>query len=304
LQAKRNISAGTQELLADLAGLNQHAWGCMRALRFISVPVNAASHTTMEKAPVIHLVIAFAVFACVFGSAMVGLQLRHHLPEHHLSDESISAVKLATGLVATLAALVLGLLISSAKVAFDTESGDLVHNAASVISLDRALANYGPETQEIRVLLKRTYADSVDIIASGNSAQLSRLGSPEALRRTEDFQQKIEALSPHSASQSRLQARALGIVDTIFSARWLALLHAHASVPSSLLIILVFWLSVIFGTFGLFARRNATVVAALAVCALSTACAIFLIEELSTPLDGIARVSVAPMREALSRLGE
>jgi hypothetical protein len=103
---------------------------------------------------------------------MVGLQLRHRLPEHHLSDESVGVIKLATGLVATLAALVLGLLVSSAKVAFDTESSDLVHNAANVITLDRALANYGTETQEIRVLLKRTYADSIDIIASGDSTQL------------------------------------------------------------------------------------------------------------------------------------
>jgi hypothetical protein len=253
---------------------------------------------------VTHLVIAFAVFVCVLGSAIVGLQLRHHLPEHHLSDESVGVVKLATGLVATLAALVLGLLVSSAKVAFDTESSDLVHNAANVITLDRVLANYGSETEEIRVLLKRTYADSIDIIASGDSTQLARLGSPEAMHRTEDFQHKLEALSPHNASQSRLQALALQIVNDIFSARWLALLHAHAAVPPSLLIILVFWLSVIFGTFGLFARRNATVVTAFAVCALSTAGAVFLIEELSTPLDGIARVSVAPMREALSRLGE
>jgi hypothetical protein len=258
----------------------------------------------MEKASVTHLLVAFAVFICVFGSAMVGLLLRHRLPENHLSDESMSVVKLATGLVATLAALVLGLLVSSAKIAFDTESSDLVHNAANVITLDRTLANYGTETQDLRVMLKRTYADSIDIIASGNSTQLARLGSPEALRRTEDFQHKLEELTPNDASQSRLKARALELVDTIFAARWLALLHAHASVPSSLLIILVFWLAVIFGTFGLFARRNATVVTAFAVCALSTAGAIFLIEELSTPLDGIARVSVAPMREALSRLGE
>jgi hypothetical protein len=66
----------------------------------------------------------------------------------------------------------------------------------------------------------------------------------------------------------------------------------------------VAWLSIIFGTFGLFAPRNGTIIATLVMCALSTSGAIFLIEEMSTPLDGIIRVSVAPMRDTLGRLGE
>jgi len=251
-----------------------------------------------------HLVVALIVFGCVFGSAMLGLYLRDVLPSHHLSDESIGVVKLATGLIATMAALVLGLLVSSAKVSFDTESGDLVRNAATVITLDRALASYGPETQEVRALIKRSYADSIEILASGDTKQLAKLGSPEAVTQTENFQRMIQDLTPHNAAQGRLQAHALQIVDEVFAQRWLALLQAQNSIPISLLVVLVAWLSVIFGTFGLFAPRNGTIIAAFVVCALSTAGAIFLIEELSTPLYGIARVSVAPMRNALGHLGE
>jgi hypothetical protein len=251
-----------------------------------------------------HVVIALIVFGCVFGSAMLGLYLRDVLPSHHLSDESIGVVKLATGLIATMAALVLGLLVSSAKVSFDTESGDLVRNAATVIALDRALASYGPETQEVRALIKRSYADSIQILASGDTKQLAKLGSPEAVSQTENFQRKIEELTPHNAAQGRSQAHALQIVDEVFAQRWLALLQAQGSIPISLLVILVAWLSVIFGTFGLFAPRNGTIIAAFVVCALSTSGAVFLIEELSTPLYGIARVSVAPMRNTLAYLGE
>ncbi len=251
-----------------------------------------------------HLVVAFIVFVCVFGSAMLGLYLRDLLPSHHLSDESIGVIKLATGLIATMAALVLGLLVSSAKVEFDTESSDLVHNAATILTLDRVLANYGPETQEIRALIKRSYADSIQILASGDTEQLAKFGSPEAVTLTENFQRKIQDLTPHNAAQGRLQAHALQVVDEVFAQRWLALLQAQNSIPLSLLVVLVAWLSVIFGTFGLFAPRNGTVIAAFVVCALSAAGAIFLIEELSTPLYGIARVSVAPMRNALAHLGE
>jgi hypothetical protein len=258
----------------------------------------------MENSRVIHLVTALIVFVCVFGSALLGLFLRDVLPSHHLSDESIGVVKLATGLIATMAALVLGLLVSSAKVSFDTESSNLVRNAATVISLDRVLANYGPETQEVRALIKRFYAGSIQILDSGDAKQLARLGSPEAVSQTENFERKIEELTPHNATQGRLQAHALQIVDEVFAQRWLALLQAQGSIPKSLLVVLVAWLSVIFGTFGLFAPRNGTIIAALVVCALSTAGAIFLIEELSTPLSGIARVSVAPMRNALTHLGE
>ena len=98
----------------------------------------------------IHLLIASGVFVCVFGSALSGMYLRVLLPEHHLNDESSGAIKLAVGLVATIAALVLGLLISSAKGSFDTINNDLIHNAANIICLDSVLSKYGPQTRELR----------------------------------------------------------------------------------------------------------------------------------------------------------
>jgi hypothetical protein len=258
----------------------------------------------MEDSRVNHLVIALIVFACVLGSALLGLHLRTVLPAHHLSEESIGVVKLSTGLIATMVALVLGLLVSSAKNSFDTANGQLVQNAADVIQFDRVLAKYGPETQDIRALLKRNYAGAVQILASGSASELAQLNSAETINRAEDFQRKVEDLVPHNDAQRGLKARALQIVDKVYAARWLALLQAKGSIPISLLVVLVVWLSIIFGTFGLFAPRNGTIIATLVMSALSTSGAIFLIEEMSTPLDGIIRVSVAPMRDTLGRLGE
>lgn len=251
-----------------------------------------------------HLLVALIVFICVFGSAMLGLYVRERLPTHHLSDDSISVVKLATGLIATMAALVLGLLISSAKGTFDTTNAELLQNAAMVIQLDRVLARYGPETRDIRTLLKISYTGAVNIIASGDSAQMAQLNSTEAINRSEGLQRKIQELVPANEVQQAFKAQALQIVDTVFAARWLTLLQANGSIPFALLVVLVAWLSIIFGTFGLFAQRNGTIIAALLMCALSTSGAIFLIEELNRPLDGLVGVSVAPMRDTLSRMGQ
>jgi hypothetical protein len=251
-----------------------------------------------------HFFIALIVFACVFGSALLGVFLRAMLPEHHLSEDSIGVVKLATGLIGTIAALVLGLLISSAKSSFDTVNSELVHNAASIVLLDRVLAKYGTETQEVRGLIKQSFATSIQTLASRDPAQLARLRSPEAMRRVESLQRKLEELSPRTEAQRRLQARALQLADEVLAVRRLALLQAVGSIPIPLLIILVLWLSIIFGAFGTFAPPNGTVIAALLLGALSTSAAIFLILEMNTPLDGVIGISLAPMRDALALLGQ
>lgn len=250
-----------------------------------------------------HFVIALIVFLCVFGSAVTGLCLRAALPQHHLSEESIGVVKLTTGLIATMAALVLGLLISSAKNSLDTVNSELVHNASSVVQLDRVLAKYGPETQNTRSLLKALYGSSIDILSSGKTAQVAKLGSAEGTLRVEAFEQEIEELSPRTDAQRQLQASAVAIADQVLSARRLTLLQSVGALPMPLLVTLVVWLSIIFGAFGLFGSFNWTVFAALCLGALSTSGAIFLILEMNTPLDGLITVSVAPMREALAMLG-
>jgi hypothetical protein len=251
-----------------------------------------------------HLVVALIVFIVVLGSALACSYLRDVLPKHHLSDESISMVKLTTGLLATLAALVLGLLISSAKGSFDTTNGELVHSAVNIVRLDRVLARYGPETRDIRAQLKHITAASIALLADGDAAQVVRMTGPEAIARTEEFQRQVESLSPHNAAQSQLQTKALQIVDEVYTTRWLALLQEKASIPTPLLVVLVVWLAIIFGTFGLFAPRNGTTITVLVMGAVSAAGAIFMIMEMNTPLDGVVRVSLGPMRAALTIIGQ
>ncbi|WP_245254478.1 hypothetical protein [Paraburkholderia sp. LEh10] len=152
-----------------------------------------------------HLGIAVIVFACVFSSALLGLYLHSLLPEPHLSDESVSVIKLTIGLIATMAALVLGLLISSAKNSFDAANAAVVREATNIILLDRTLAQYRSETQEIGTLLKQFTTRGMLKVTSGDPDQLASMRSPEDLKQGEDIQHRPAELSPHSETQRRLQ---------------------------------------------------------------------------------------------------
>lgn len=250
-----------------------------------------------------HLLILLLVFGSLSGCALLGMYASTRLPSHHLVEESASSIKLATGLIATITALVLGLLISTAKASFDAANGDLARNAINVLRLDRTLAQYGPEAQPLRALLKRSYGQWVDIVASGDSSKLAARDNTQILGHViNEFRQRFAQLTPIDAEHRQLRDRALDIADEAFAAHWLALMQEQGTIPKPLLIVLVAWLCVIFCAFGLFAPHNGTVVLFFLLCALSAAGAVFVILELDTPLSGIARVSVAPMREALSQL--
>ncbi|MGE8145864.1 hypothetical protein ACQKP7_11765 [Pseudomonas frederiksbergensis] len=251
-----------------------------------------------------HLLIALIVFTCLFGSAMVGSYVRQQLPSHHLSDESVAVLKLATGLIATMSALVLGLLVSSAKGTFETTNNQLESAAAKVVEFDRVLARYGPDTQPIRTQLKHNYAEIVQVLASRDPSRLALLDSPEAIKRSEALQQQVAELSPATDTQRTLKASALQMMDAVFAARWLTMLQANQSIPPVMLVILITWLSIIFGSFGLFAPRNGTIVVVLLMCSASAAATILLVEELNRPLDGLISVSLEPMVHTMERLGQ
>ena len=248
--------------------------------------------------------IASIVFACVFGSAMLSLLFSAYLPAHHLSTETKDVVKLGTGLIGTLAALVLGLLVSSAKGSFDRFNEELMQQAAKFVLLDRTLAQYGPETKDLRDQLKRNAVASVDLLFSNDKAQLAKLDTPEALARSESLGAKLRELSPQNDSQRRLQARALEIAGELSAMRWLLFVQKEGALSMPFLIVLVFWLTVLFASFGLFAPRNATVIAVLLVCALSVSGAILLILELNSPFLGLIRIPSSPVYSALAHLGQ
>jgi hypothetical protein len=246
------------------------------------------------------IAIGLIVFALVFGSALLAMYVQRALPEQHLSADSKDVVKLGIALIATMSALVLGLLVASAKSAFDTRSNQLVQVSADIILLDRALARYGPETKEARAWLQRSVATTVERFWPTEGTK--RIAIDPNKSPVEAFYDKVEALSPQNDAQRAMQSQALTLAADVGRTRLLLFENLGSSIPVPFLVVLVFWLCIIFASFGLFAPRNATVIAVLCVCALSVAGAIFLILELDRSFEGLLQVSGAPLRTALAQL--
>ena len=248
------------------------------------------------------IAISLMVFACVFGGGLLGVFLRPALPEHHLSADSKASVTLGMGLVGTMAALVLGLLIASAASSFDTQRNELTELSAKVVLLDHLLGLYGPETKNARGLLRSAVISTLDTIWPEGPAQPSRV-EPLSARGVVLYKSILE-LSPKDELQRTLKAQALDNALEMGHARELLFEQQGFSISTPLLGVLVFWLTVIFITFGLFAPPNATVIAILLVCALSVSGAIFLILEMYRPFTGVIQISSTPLRNALALLGQ
>jgi hypothetical protein len=251
------------------------------------------------------LAISLIAFGCIFGGMLLGMFLRGVIPEHHLSDESRDVLKLGTGMIATLAALVLGLLISSAKGSFDAMNSGFIESGSKVILLDRVMAQYGPETKEYREHLRRNVASVIERIWSKEYKGQTELMFPDPNIGLEALQIKLRQLSPQNDTQRWLQSRALELCSDMAESRWLLVeRQAHSSLPMPFLVMLVSWLVIIFFGFGLLSPRNATVILVLLVCALSAAGSLYLIQELDRPYGGLITISSAPLQNALAYLGQ
>src|SRR5262249_43360488 len=207
--------------------------------------------------------------------------------------------RLGIAMVVTITALVLGLLIASAKAYYDGQGAELTQVSAKFVLLDRVLAHYGPETKEVRAQLRADVVLMLDQMwsQSGNPPVPSAHGIVA-------FFDKVQYLSPRTDAQRSLQAQGLSIAMALGQTRWLMYEQSVAAVSKTLLVVLVFWLTIIFISFGLFAPNNSTVVASLFFSALAVCGATLLILEMYTPFAGLIRVSSVPLRAALAQLGQ
>lgn len=246
---------------------------------------------------------AGAVFACTFGGALLGMALRRTVPQHHLGSDSEAIVRLAMGLIATMAALVLGLLTASAKSTFDTQDGDVRQSAADILMLDRVLAQYGPETASMRDDIRDAVARRIDLTWPDDGIRTGQLDASTPTPALEVIDQQIRRLVPTDDVQRSLQARALQLSGDIQHTRWM-LFGSAPSLQLPMLVVLVAWIAIIFLSFGLYAPRNGTVAGFLAMAALSVAGAVFLILEMGHPFEGVIRIPSAPMRYALAHIDQ
>lgn len=250
------------------------------------------------------LAISGIVFGCIFLGTLLGKVLHTVLPKHHLNAESKDVVKLAMGLIGTMTALVLGLLIASAKSSFDTQRSGLNKMAGNVVFLDRTLANYGPEAKDARVLLK---AVVVEALENAWPEERSQAKHPEAkahiVDKGEELYQKIQALAPNDNGQRYLQDQALKTYIDIGQMRWSLFAQKGSSIPMAFLVVMVCWLTLILAGFSLLSPPNATAFIALLICTLAVSSAVFLILELDRPFNGMIQISSDSLRSALAQLG-
>lgn len=245
--------------------------------------------------------ISSIVFASAFGGSVFAMVVKRFLPEHHLSPDSKEIVKIGMGLVASMSALVISLLIATAKGTYDAQSSAVTELSANFILLDRVLIRYGPEASEPRDLLKKVVKGTIDRTwpqDQGQAADLTPSGDTKAVG--EVIYDKIGELAPKTEAQRELRTRAIGIIAEITQARMRIYSRQESGLPRPLLIVLVFWLTILFAGYGLLAPVNSTVLVVLLICAMSVGGAVFLMEELTTPFSGIMRVSSVPMQNALS----
>jgi hypothetical protein len=209
-----------------------------------------------------------------------------------------------TGLLATLSALVLGLLVASANSFYNTQKASLETVSARVLELDGVLRRYGPDAQPARDILKDLVTGSYERVWEGDNGTL-RMPTVEAAGRMDSMFFTLNALREASPdSRKYLMAKAGDLATSINDQRLQMSLQLNNSISWPFMIILIAWASLLFFGFGTLARVNRASVIGLAVGAVSVAGAIFLIVELSTPYSGWLRLSPSPVLEAIAALGK
>jgi hypothetical protein len=247
------------------------------------------------------LISGIFIFLVLLAGAFAGWTIRQRLPEHHLTDETKNLVSVSMAVVATVSALVLGLLISNANTSFRTLGGDVTTLSAQILRLDNILRRYGPETYPAREIL-RQYAEqkTADLFPDeGGDVRLDNPSTYALLQRLEDSMLELKPANPRD--QWWLD-QAMTLAGKIGDTRWLLVQQLGQGTPKAFLALLVFWLTLLFASFGLFAPRNVISGATLTLCALAVAGAIGMILELEKGVGGLVHISPQPMRQAAQAL--
>lgn len=251
----------------------------------------------MLSSPIIGLII----FAIILAGAFAGWTLRQRLPEHHLADETKNLVSVSMAVVATISALVLGFLISNANTSFSALGGEVTALSAQILRLDQILRRYGPETGEAREML-RQYAELKTVDLFPDNTQDLRLGDQSAYELLQRLEDSLLALKPTNNRDQWWLGQAMTLAGKIGDTRWLLAQQVGQGTPKAFVALLVFWLTLLFASFGLFAPSNLTSAITLTLCAVAVAGAIGMILELEQGFGGVIHISPQPMRQAVAAL--
>lgn len=232
-----------------------------------------------------------ASFVSILIGTALGMLLKRTLPAAPLAAGSKQAIRLGAGFLSTLAALVIGLMIASAKNTYDNQNTNIRQLGTNAVLVDQLLTQYGSDAKAARTLLREIIPSVSSRIwqenASGKDGGSAFVTSDTAER----FYNAVEGLKPANAKQTSLKSRITQLTTEMGRTRLLVFTQGDDGIPLPFFVVLVFWLVVIFASFSLFAERSLIVVASTLVFALSVSSALFLIVDLSHPFQGLMQIS-------------
>ena len=248
----------------------------------------------------INIIIGLISFVAIFSGTLIGLFARRRLPGEHLSAETQSAVTVSVAVIGTLSALVLGLMISAANSSFSQRSDEVRQLSLQVIRIERNLRRYGPEADDARAKLRAWATVKIQQLfpEKGHPAPSTQT----AIQMLESVQDALLTLTPKDERQKYLRTLCVTLSSNLIQARWALEQRMGHSIPLPFLVLLIFWLTIVFASFGLFAPSNPTTFITLLLCAIAVAGGIVMIEELDNPQSGFIRLPSDPMRKALQEI--
>ncbi|MBV8567055.1 MAG: DUF4239 domain-containing protein [Methylobacteriaceae bacterium] len=245
--------------------------------------------------------IGLIAFCCIFGAGLVGFLLGRRLPESHRAEATQKIVQTMMNVVAILSALVLSLLIASTKTAFDTRNKEIEQFAASLTLLDRELMHYGAEAKDSRDRLRAFTARKIALTWPDRGLR-PMMDDPQTVEILDDIEAQVRAATPVNEVQRAGQTSALQLIGELKRTSRLLAVQQNSFTPRPFLVVVIFWLSVLFLSYAVFAPFNVTVLGAMVICAVSVSIGMNLIFDMDQPFAGFIRVSPAPMQQALDQM--
>jgi hypothetical protein len=246
------------------------------------------------------ILVSSTVFVVVFGGALAGMGLRQVLPQNQLGADAKDVIRLATGLLVTMTALVLGMLVSTANSSYQDRKNELAEMGSNFVLVDGLLASYGPDARAIREELRGLAETGLERVWPTQASQQQL----RPANNGQSFYDHLRNLAPKDDTQVAVKAAAISAAVNLRHTYWLMFIGVEqSSLSFPLLLVVVSWLTFIFISFGLFAPGTKAVFVTLVACALAVSGAVFIIMAMYTPFSGVMKISSSPLRDALSLMG-
>ena len=240
-------------------------------------------------------------FVAIVAGMVLGMILRRQIPVVYLREDTKEVILRGAGFLTTLAAVLISLMIASAKTSYDTQDSHFRTLAAYLVETDQLLVQYGPEAMEVRILMRQAIPAAVDRIWR-EKQQATQNSAFTAASLAEQLNSAVEALTPTNDAQRAIKQRLEAAGAAIARTRLLMFADGDKPILTPFLLILIFWLAVIFASYSLFVEPGRLMLAALLVFALSVSSALFLVADLSQPFVGLMQLPKEQLEHTLAPL--